>query len=77
MFTRIYASKYRASLIKEALMDAEAQAYVDALHTHWEQVGATIQDLPAAALNWRPLEQDTSSAAVIVTHMCGLASLVV
>ena len=58
-------------------MVAEAQAYREAFHTHWEQVRATIQNLPAAALNWRPLEQDTSSAVVIVTHMCGLASLVV
>jgi hypothetical protein len=37
-------------------MNAEAQGYMDALHTHWEQIRVTIEDLPAAALNWRPLE---------------------
>ena len=56
-------------------MDNEAQAYADALHNLWDQVRGAVQDLPAGALNWTPLEQDTNSAAIIVTHMCGVASM--
>lgn len=56
-------------------MDLETQAYADALHNLWDQVRGAIQDLPTGALNWTPLQQDTSSAAIIVTHMCGVASM--
>ena len=55
-------------------MDNEAQGYVDALHGLWDQVRGAIKDLPADALNWKPQVEETNSAAIMVSHMCGVAT---
>ena len=44
--------------------------FIDGLLTQAEE---RVKGLPKQAFNWRPLERDTNSLAVIVTHMCGVA----
>lgn len=58
-------------------MEDEPRAYMEALDTLWGQVSGEIEAMPLQALNWRPLQQESNTAAVLVTHMCGVVSLIV
>lgn len=56
-------------------MLAEIASYLDLMDDLRGQVGDLVTDLPAAALNWRPIEGPeehmTNSLAVMVSHVAG------
>ncbi len=56
-------------------MNAELQHYLQMINDLRNQVADLIQDLPAEALNWRPLpqvdEHATNSLAVLAAHVAG------
>jgi uncharacterized damage-inducible protein DinB len=56
-------------------MISELQSYLQLIEDLRSQVGNLIADLPAEALNWRPLEGSedhaTNSLAVLATHVAG------
>ena len=57
------------------VVNPELQHYLQMLEDLRGQVGALIADLPAEALNWRPLDRTsdhaTNSLAVLATHIAG------
>ena len=54
-------------------MLSELDNYLQRIEDLRGQVGDLIADLPAEALNWRPIEEDdaTNSLAVLATHVAG------
>ena len=56
-------------------MHPELESYLNRIHDLRGQVGALVADLPAEALNWRPLEgveeHATNPLAVLATHVAG------
>ena len=54
-------------------VENELQDYSDFIDRLLTQAEERVKGLSKQALNWRPLERDTNSLAVIVTHMCGVA----
>jgi uncharacterized damage-inducible protein DinB len=50
---------------------SELDNYLQRIEDLRRQVGELIADLPAEALNWRPIEGDTNSLAVLATHIAG------
>ncbi len=56
-------------------MDPELQHYLEMIDDLRGQVGRLIADLPAEALNWRPIEgtdgHTTNSLAALATHVAG------
>ena len=55
-------------------MDPEVQSYLDSMDALRDEVRSAIQDLPAEALNWCPLSEDTNSIYALVSHMAGSES---
>lgn len=54
-------------------MDAEVQAYSQAIGTLFKEISDTVRGLPKQALDWTPLSRDANSVAVIIHHVCGSA----
>lgn len=54
-------------------MNPELEQYTQALERLRASAAAVVEDLPAAALNWRPLDGDesTNSLAATLTHLAG------
>ena len=56
-------------------MHPELESYLERINDLRGQVGGLLADLPAEALNWRPLEgaeeYTTNSLAVLATHVAG------
>lgn len=56
-------------------MLAEVEHYLNMIEDLRRQVGELVADLPAQALNWRPVEGEddhaTNSLAVMATHVAG------
>jgi uncharacterized damage-inducible protein DinB len=59
----------------EVKMVAEVQSYLEVIDDLRRQVGNLIADLPAEALNWRPIKREedhaTNSLAVLASHVAG------
>ena len=55
-------------------MDPELDEYIQILDFMRDEVKKTLQGMGTDELNWMPLEKDTNSAAVLVTHLAGAES---
>ena len=55
-------------------MSSEIQAYIKHFQSLHEQLGDIIRDMPDDEVNWIPIEGETNSAAVLLTHMLGAES---
>ncbi len=55
-------------------MDPELDGYIRILDSMRDEIKKALQGMSANELNWMPLEKDTNSAAVMVTHLVGAES---
>jgi hypothetical protein len=55
-------------------MNPELDGYIQILDSMHDEVKKALQGMSTDELNWMPLEKDTNSAAVLVTHLAGAES---
>jgi uncharacterized damage-inducible protein DinB len=61
----------KAQVREEKEMLSELDSYLQRIEDLRGQVGTLIAGLPAEALNWRPIEGESNSLAVLATHVAG------
>ena len=55
-------------------MDPEPEGYIQVYDNMRDEVKKAIQGMSEEELNWTPMEKDTNSAAVLITHLVGAES---